>query len=407
MTLNEFSIADLSTRQIAQTNELALTSKSANPYITHRLLSTFTPLPESDKLFEFQQLIAEQNRIATDLACSKFDGVARSTEKLLSAQSLVSTSPRINSASSANAAAHAQNQLGKLGLNAILPLLEKRPGDVGLVATVVQLYLLTHNQGAAIQMVEKLLKHLDECKTAAEQEVRFSPGLVAMIVSLYSLEGRKSHIRTELSRAASFWKGRSKPYPSLLRSAGLSLLESGIDDDLKVAGEIFESLREADPNDRFAQAGQVAAYTTTDPSKVSSEVQSLTSVERLTTGVDVNTLERAGIPQTGASSSTLLKRKRAGATITKPKSKRVRKSKLPKDFDPQKKPDAERWLPLRDRSTYKPKGKKGKQKQAALTQGASDKPAEGANAGGDQAKSTVVTGSSGGGGKSKKKNKKK
>ena len=313
----------------------------------------------------------------------------------------------ITSISSANAAAHAQNQLGKLGLKAILPLTEKRPCDVGLVATVVQLYLLTENKGAAIQVVEKLLRHLDELQTAAEQDVRFSPGLVAMIVSLYSLDGRRSHIRTELAKAASYWKHKSKASLNMLRSAGLSLLEHGTQDGLQTAGEIFENLREADPSDRYARAGYIAAYATTDPSKVSDDVDSLTSIEKLTAGIDVAALERDGIPQTGTSTSTLLKRKRTGAPLEKPKKKRVRKSRLPKDFDPAKKPDPERWLPLRDRSTYKPKGKKGKQKQSALTQGSSDKPSEGANAGSEQPKSTVVTGPSGGGGKSKKKKNKK
>lgn len=46
----------------------------------------------------------------------------------------------------------------------------------------------------------------------------------------------------------------------------------------------------------------------------------------------------------------------------------MRKSRLPKDYEQGKAPDPERWLPLRDRSTYRPRGKKGRAK-AALTQG--------------------------------------
>lgn len=46
----------------------------------------------------------------------------------------------------------------------------------------------------------------------------------------------------------------------------------------------------------------------------------------------------------------------------------MRKSRLPKNYEQGKAPDPERWLPLRDRSTYRPKGKKGRAK-AALTQG--------------------------------------
>ena len=40
-----------------------------------------------------------------------------------------------------------------------------------------------------------------------------------------------------------------------------------------------------------------------------------------------------------------------------------------REHDPAKKADPERWLPIRDRSSYRPKGKKGKQRAAALTQG--------------------------------------
>ena len=374
--------------------------------MTERILSAKATLSGSDRLFDFQQSLTEKNQTATDLASSKFEGVKRSSKGQLAVRSPASTDSRVLNTSCANAAATAQNRLGKLGLKSILPLVEKRPNDVGLVATVVQLYLLTQNQGAAIQVVEKLLKHLDESKAAAEREVRFSPGLVAMIVSLYSLEGRKLHIRSELSKAASYWKQKSISFPDLFKSAGLSLLESGSSDDLLKAGEIFEELRKADPNDRFARAGYVASHAALDPSKASTDAKSLATVEQLTAGIDVVALERAGIPKAGSPTSALLKRKRAGAPIPKPRKKRARKSKLPKDFDPEKKPDPERWLPLRDRSTYKPKGKKGKQKQAALTQGASEKASEGSGAG-EPIKSNVVTGPGGGGGKSKKKNKKK
>ena len=400
------SIPDLSTRKIAQTNKLASATNQTNPYMTQRILSSGVSLSRSDSLFEFQQRMTEKNQIAVALASSKYEGIVRSTEERLSDQSPASVDQKINAASCANAAAHAQNQLGKIGLKAILPLLDKRPTDVGLVATIMQLYLLTENQGAALQVLEKLLKRLDESKTAAEQEVRYSPGLVAIIVSLYSREGRKAHIRMKLSRAAAYWKHKSKSSSNLLKSAGLSLLESGVKDDLLKAGELFKELQKANPSDTFARAGYVASYATLDPSKVASDAQSLTAIERLTSGIDVDALENAGIPQTGASTSNLLKRKRAGAPLSKPKKKRMRKSKLPKNFSPEKKPDPERWLPLRDRSTYKPKGKKGKQKQAALTQGASEKGAEGAGAGGEPAKSSVVTAPSGGG-KSKKKSKKK
>jgi len=46
---------------------------------------------------------------------------------------------------------------------------------------------------------------------------------------------------------------------------------------------------------------------------------------------------------------------------TKPKKKRKRKIRLPKNYDPSIPPDPERWLPKRERSTYAKKGKSKKE----------------------------------------------
>jgi signal recognition particle subunit SRP72 len=42
---------------------------------------------------------------------------------------------------------------------------------------------------------------------------------------------------------------------------------------------------------------------------------------------------------------------------------------MPKDYVEGKKMDPERWLPMRDRSYYRPKGRKGKKRAEGLTQG--------------------------------------
>lgn len=78
----------------------------------------------------------------------------------------------------------------------------------------------------------------------------------------------------------------------------------------------------------------------------------------------MSALESAGVAQ--------VSRKRGAedtAPPVQPKKIRKKKTRLPKDYDPAKKVDAERWLPMRDRSYYKPKGKKDKKKVAAATQG--------------------------------------
>lgn len=346
----------------------------------------------------------EQNGLVLDLLASKSKGVIKATDRILSKAS-PTTSPHTNNVSILNAAAHAQSQLAKMGLKQITPLLEKRPKDIGLVMTVIQLYVLTNNHGSAVTVLESLIKYLSESSTPADQDVLFAPGLVALQVSLYSSQGRKSQIKAVLAKAASYWRHRSKPPTSLLQAAGLSLLDSSDPEYQSVARDIFETLHQQDPNCKYATAGYVAAHALTSPEKVAAEADTLTSVARLIAGIDVAALEDAGVPSL-PSTTTTTSRKRPLDDKPKPVKKRVRKSKLPKDYDPSKSPDPERWLPLRDRSTYKPKGKKGKRKAEEKTQGGvvSEK-AEGKAAGGEG----IIKAASkpgGGQGKAKKKGKK-
>ena len=320
-------------------------------------------------------------------------------EKHVSSRGSPTTLPEVNAMSVANAAAYAQNQLGKLGLRSILPLLEKRPNDVGLILVVIHLYMLTNNPGSAITVLETFFKRLDESTRHTDQDVRFAPGLVAIMVSLYATQGRKRHIRTELAKAASYWRHKSKAPSSLLQAAGLSLLVSSNQDDLNAAGEIFYDLYQQDPKEKMNTAGYVAAYATTNLIRVQGTVDQLTPINRLTAGIDVAALEQAGVPPAPSMSIPSSSKKRAAEGDPKPAKKRVRKSRLPKDFDPNKTVDPERWLPLRDRSSYRPKGKKGKQKQAALTQGGvNEKGAEGLNISNSDAvakpASTVINASS-------------
>jgi len=319
------------------------------------------------------------------------------------------TSSNTNIVSVINAAARAQSELGKLGLKKILPLLDQRPNDVGLALTIVQLYILTNNHGSAVTVIESLLKRLEESSQATDQDVRFAPGLVAVTVSLYTLQGRKPQIKTELAKAASYWRHKSKPQTSLLQAAGISLLESSQPGDLATARQIFSHLHTQDPTSKFATAGFVAAHAFESPSEVSPKAETLTPINSLTAGIDTAALEAAGVPQAAAPSAIdeTIRRKRALDEKPKPAKKRLRKSKLPNDYDPSKTPDPERWLPVRDRSSYRPKGRKGKQKAAALTQGGVGEKGEGGGKGGGEGVIKAANPGPGVPGKAKKKKGKK
>ncbi|KAL8775337.1 MAG: hypothetical protein Q9209_000344 [Squamulea sp. 1 TL-2023] len=382
------NIPDASTQLIAQNNFLSARAEIKNPYMAHRLLQSMKFIPDNDSLFTFQSARIEENAFVLDLLALKYGGVIESTARKLTNDSLPSISSHLNHISVLNATAHAQYRLGKFGIKHILPLLKKRPLDVGLAMLVVQLYILTDNHGSATTVLETLLKHLESSEAVDHQDVRYAPGLVATVVSLYKIQGRKSQITTELAKAASYWRHKSKPPKSLLNAAGLGLLESDASEDQASARDIFAALHQQDPGSKIATAGYVAAHALSSQS-VAEEAKSLTPISRLIAGIDVAALEEAGVPRPRMSADAqAASRKRALDEKLKPAKKRVRKSRLPKDYDPNKAPDPERWLPLKERSSYRPKGKKGRQKTAGLTQGGVEK-------GGDSAAGTSGKGTEG------------
>lgn len=377
----------------------------------------------NDRLFEYQSSVLRRNRYVLNLQVQKFDGVEKSTSKVLSKEPVPATSSPKCDLGILGAAAACQLQTGKETLRRILPLLEARPDDIGLLLTVIQIYVQLQNPVPAISLLEAFFKRLEAATTADHADVRFAPGLVALAVSLYRTQGRHSAIRNELAKAAAHWQkktGTSSPSAgnSLLREAGIELLRSSHPTDLAAAGEAFSHLVAAQPNDRTARAGLVASFATTDFAKVQPHLDTLPSVEDLTRNVDISALVEAGVAVLQATAHPARGKKRAAEEETtaqkqqQPSAKKRRKRKLPKSYDPDKKPDPERWLPLRDRSSYRPKGKKGKKRAAEATQGGVVREEEtlelagGAGSVKVEKATTGGGGGGGGGGKKKKKGKK-
>ena len=366
------SVSDTSTKHIAQVNSIAALASVANPFLAQRLVTKDVDSLKPDYPFRFQSTILKQDRYAADLLSLKYGGTAESTGTAVSKQQSPNLDAFYNSLCVVNAAAHAKSQTGKEALKHILPLLEKRPKDVGLILTIVQLYVLTGNSGSAIALLESFLNRLKQSGTVAELDVRFAPGLVGVMVSLYHSQGRSGHVQAALAKAATHWRRKSKERPAgvlhLLKAAGSSLLESHDPEHQELAPGIFTELQNQYPDDKYAAAGLLAA--SKGPAS-STQTSSLTPIDRLTAGIDADALENAGIAQPPLPSGAAVVTRKRPAEETKPKkSKKIRKSRMPKDYDPSKTPDPERWLLLRDRSTYRPKGKKGKARANLLSQGA-------------------------------------
>lgn len=407
---NEITIddaSDISTRKIGRNNAL-LASSVANPFLAHKVFHGSENVPPEDKLFSYQGVTVDSNKATIDLQTFKFDGIISSTLKSIKSQSSPSIAPETLLPSFLNAAAHARNETGKAAIRKILPELDKRPNDAALVITLVQLYLMNGDSTSAVELVESFFKQLGSSTAEAEQEIRFNPMLVSLLISLYRKRGQKQHVKQELATAASFWRSRSNAPTSLLTAAGVSLLESHNDDDVKLASDIFSKLREQQPGEKATIAGYVASHSMDEEAVTKADVDKLTSVSDLTRDIDINTLENSGIPQS-SNALTIAQlgkaRKRGAPDSGNMKPKRPRKSRLPKDFEEGKKADPERWLPMKDRSYYRPpKGKKKGRRGDERTQGGAvdeslNVDAKPASAGG------VPATSSGGGANKKKKGK--
>ena len=409
---NEITIdtdADPSTSRIGQSNKL-LASKIDNPFLAHKTFHSSQKLARSDKLFSYQSIPYSSNAKTVDLQVLKYDGLAKKKLSTTS-KSSISIAPEDLIASVFSTAAKARNEVSKAAIRNVLPELERRPNDIGLIITLVQMYVLTGNTTAATELMQSLFKRLEASSTANEQDVRYTPALVSILVSLYRSQGRRLQIKQELAKAASYWRHKSKAPTSLLLAAGSCLIESGEAEDTTAAAQVFEKLREQNKDDKSARAGFVASHAGDEQDTTSTEAEKLSSVADLTRNIDVDALERAGIPASSnafAIAQINKNRKRAAPDGAASKPKRVRKSRLPKDYDPSKTPDPERWLPAKDRSSYRPPKGKRKAKKGGYdrTQGGAvneslnidAKPVGGQVAG--------AGGGGGGGGGKKKKGKK-
>ena len=458
------AISDPATKTVAKNNAfIARMSEieTKNPFLLHKAYNDTEAIPSSaDKPFSFQQIPLALNRKAIDLQAFKSGGaisdIKQSTGE--AAGSVLSSDALLGSV--VRAAAQSRNTADKAAIKNMMEAMQRRPENIGLAMILVQLYIVSGNVTSAISVMESLMKHLESSETSTK-DLRYHPGLMSIIIALYRKQGRRNSVRRELANAAAYWRARpetstQKTPTTLLRAAGISLLESSESDDHQKAAEIFKELYEAGSSDyaivknepdKTIIAGHIASQAMTRQgaeqdkrNDLSQLERNLTPLTKLLSSVDVDALEQAGVPTnlavkshgTNTTGAPLAgrKRTRADASTTTPssnKKRRLRKSRLPRnlrDLDPEEakkatttntKIDAERWLPLRDRSYYRPPKSKRGAKAAGKKGGAGDDRTQGglvsedldisrqtATTGDGAAAATTTTGAGAGGAKKKK-----
>lgn len=240
---------------------------------------------------------------------------------------------------------------------------KETPNNLSVAFALAQLYYKDNKIDPTTSTLEQLYKTL---KSAGDNNRAYSPGLVGTLVSLFKLQGRDSAVNNLINEAIGHWsQGQHsiKNYNELIGIAASMLAGSDDESQRAKAYESFSKILQTNPQDERGIAGVLSTNNSTESS--SSQQQHLEPIDSLISGIKVESLNEAGV-------QPLLQHKRKTLEEVKQqqqnkKSKKSHKPRLPKDYDPSKTPDPERWLPKRDRSTWKPKRKD--KKNAKNTQG--------------------------------------
>ena len=355
-------VGDEGTRFVAKSN-LMVGQEEGNAYLRLREFNEAAKIKVADQPFEFQDSVLQWNRMAIDGAAGK----------RVTARDGHACDADVAAAGVFGAYKVAGGKSDKSGLKTLLSNLEATK-DVGLVLTVVQMYITAGKHATAADVFSRFLARSDDA-------LRFAPGIVAVTVALNKHLGRTRATRSELHTAAQHWLHSTTDITplnaELLKTAGAALLPAHRAD----AEEIFQRLATHDSSDPIAKAGLAACR---------AQHVDLPSVASLTSGIDAAALENSGVPRVHAPRASIAVPKKRTADAPpaqtqvqqgKTKKIRTRASQLPKDFDANKTPDPERWLPMRDRSYYKPKKRKGKAAAAGERGGATQGGVAGVGAG--------------------------
>ncbi|KYK59648.1 signal recognition particle protein [Drechmeria coniospora] len=357
--------ADPNLALVIQNNISVLQMKPVNPFLFHRQTAAWMRFATSAKLFSYQATVLARNAAIINTQAHKTSGVR---PKFYEKPQLLGIGQDNNVFSVLNVSTETQGNTQRELLRRLAALSNQRPKDVGLVITMVQLHLQQKNRSAALTVLERFFNRLSLSENG-DGDVRFSPGLIALAVSLMESLGRNSSINSELAQAVKYWQDRPiASIMSLLREAGIELSTSSNPINSRLAASAFKKLHGESDESPVVSAGLVATLATSDYSTVERHTGQLPSVQTLVGDTDVRILFNSGVAVT--SNSAAASRKRAAPDENPGEQLKRNRRRLRKTYAEHNKPlDPERWLPLRDRSTHRPKGKKGKKKKGESTQG--------------------------------------
>ncbi|KAK7246934.1 hypothetical protein RIF29_41805 [Crotalaria pallida] len=213
--------------------------------------------------------------------------------------------------------------------------------------------------------------HIAADSLAKILDIQHMPATVATLVSLKERAGDIDGAAAVLDSAIKWWSNamtEDNKLNIIIQEAASFKLRHGKEED---AARLYEDLVKSQGSIE-ALVGLVTTVARVDVNKAELYEKKLKALPGLK-GIDVDSLERtSGVKQVDAPRG-VTETNEEGKNKTKAKKKRKRKPRYPKGFDPEKPgppPDPERWLPKRERSTYRPKRKDKRAAQVRGSQGA-------------------------------------
>ncbi|XP_041010054.1 signal recognition particle subunit SRP72-like [Juglans microcarpa x Juglans regia] len=215
--------------------------------------------------------------------------------------------------------------------------------------------------------------HIAAESLAKIHDIQHMPATVATLVALKERAGDIDGAAAVLDSAIKWWSNamtEDNKLSVIMQEAASFKVRHGHEED---AAQLYEELVKSDGNIE-ALVGLVTTMAHVDVNKAEAYEKQLTPLPGLK-GIDVDSLERTSGAKhvEGASHVGISEALDEGKSKAKAKKKRKRKPRYPKGFDPANPgppPDPERWLPKRERSSYRPKRKDKRAAQVRGSQGA-------------------------------------
>jgi signal recognition particle subunit SRP72 len=236
---------------------------------------------------------------------------------------------------------------------------------------------------------------------AGVAELQGKPGMVGALVTLHSLNDEPEKAAAVLDEALANSIGEANEATFLQAAADFKYDNKMF----KEAGALYQKLFEANSEDGVALTKLITCLTEYDMDSAERYTEQLPPFEVDESEVNIDVLEKAkrGVRKTMAKAE---KADAAGpadvAKVEAPKrARKKRPGKLPKNYNPNIPPDAERWLPVYERMEYKRKHRKkaglhyqvGRGTQGTETAGVKKITRVVAGGGGESAAATSPTGS--------------